>query len=65
MKEAADRRRMSAGEDRWSAKLTDEAVQEIRLRHTAGESLTALAAEYGVHPQTVRDVVNRKTWRHL
>lgn len=40
-------------------KLTDEQVAEIRRRLEAGETLRAVAADYGVAHTTIRDAVGR------
>lgn len=53
------------GERRWNAKLTAEAVQEIRRRVADGEVLRRIAAEYGVTAGAILNLVKRKTWRHV
>jgi len=40
----------------------DDAIN-IRRRHAAGESQSALAREYGVHPAHVSKIVSGKKWR--
>ena len=47
-----------------SAKLTEEAVREIRGLHGA-LSLRRLAARYGVGVPVVHRIVQRLTWRHV
>lgn len=48
------------------AKLTDDAVRDARLRYAAGGvTQAALAAEYGVSRETMRDAINRKVWPHV
>lgn len=44
------------------AKLTAAQASKIRVRYAAGERPRALAAEYGVHRETIRAVVNGATW---
>jgi hypothetical protein len=39
-------------------------VSEIRRRAALGERLVDLAAEFGVHPNTVQDVVVGRAWNH-
>jgi|SoiMethySBSTD1v2_1073268.scaffolds.fasta_scaffold117440_5 DNA invertase Pin-like site-specific DNA recombinase len=51
------------GERNSYAKLTAEQAQEIRHRHLAGETQTALAREFGVHSSTVSCMVRGATWR--
>lgn len=46
-------------------KLPREDIPVIRERAAIGEDLWAIAEDYGVHRQTILDVVNRKTWRHI
>ena len=49
----------------WS-KLDADKVREIRRAHAAGEAgFEELARRFGVSGQTVRNVVRRKTWRHV
>lgn len=47
------------------AKLTADAVREIRHRLCAGETQTSLAAEYGVRQATISAAWLRETWRHV
>jgi hypothetical protein len=59
--------------DMWSkgrgakhqAKLAANQVIEIRARHERGEKIRDLSAEYGLHPTTVQDIVNRESWQEL
>lgn len=53
------------GEASPVARLTDDAVREIRTRVAAGEQHTALARELGVCKQTIGNVVSGKTWSHV
>jgi hypothetical protein len=55
-------RRSVRGERAWGAKLTWGQAGEIRKRCAAGETHKALAAEYGVHPVTIGDIVRMKSW---
>jgi hypothetical protein len=52
------------GERNGRAKLTMQIVQDIRGRQTTGESLAALAREYGVTRTTVWSIIHRKTWAY-
>jgi len=47
------------------AKLTDEAVRDIRRRRAAGTPLRVLSAEYGVSIAGVSRVEHRQSWRHV
>jgi hypothetical protein len=47
------------------AKLTDDAVREIRRLNSEGVSQMELARRYGVHQGTIWPILRRKTWRHV
>jgi hypothetical protein len=54
------------GERSGMAKLTDNAVRDIRTTYAAGRiSQRALAARYGIDHSVVCDIVNRKLWAHV
>jgi hypothetical protein len=46
-------------------RLNRDQVLALRSRHAAGESQTALAAEYGITQTNVSAIVLRKTWSYL
>jgi hypothetical protein len=48
-----------------TAKLTDDQVREIRACWLVMASQAQLARDFGVSPSIIRDVVLRKTWRHV
>jgi hypothetical protein len=49
-----------------NAKLTDEAVAEIRLKVATGTSSQAdLARQFGVTRCCIHAVVHQRTWRHV
>ena len=48
-----------------TTKLTPEEVLEIRRRAEDGELAEHMSADYGVDPSSVRNVIRRKTWRHI
>lgn len=57
---------VARGEAVGSARLTDQAVREIRLAALAGTVATrTLADRYGVRTETISNVIRRKTWRHV
>jgi hypothetical protein len=59
---AADTRRLG----RYSVKLTEGQVREIRARYAAGGILQReLAALYGTTRMNVSSIINRASWRHL
>ena len=65
---AADRTahgRVRCGERQPNAKLTDAIVVDMRRRHAAGETVTALANEYKVEYSTARKAISGSRWRHV
>jgi hypothetical protein len=58
--------RVARGERVASAKLTPDAVTEIRRRYVQGEtSQAALAGRYGVSQTVVGQIVRGEAWRHV
>lgn len=53
------------GEDHAHAKLTAEAVREMRRRHATGETITALGAAFTINITTVSRIVRRLAWAHV
>ena len=53
------------GTDHHNAKLDKEKVIEIRHRHSCGASKRSLARAFGVHKETINQVLNRETWAHV
>ena len=51
------------GEQNAAAKLTWSAVLEIRAKNAGGVSQRALAREYGVHRNTIHQIVHGRLWR--
>lgn len=56
---------VARGEEHWIAKLTEDAVREIRRCHDMGESFSSLAKRFGVEICPVYMAYHRKTWRHV
>ena len=56
---------VARGERQRSAKLTSDAVREIRRRAARGETQTSLGREFGINRYTIRSVVHRETWAHV
>ena len=48
-----------------NSKFSPEQVIEIRRRVAEGEKHKQLAIEYGVHHNTISEIVRFKTWKHL
>jgi len=57
--------RRARGERQGSAKLTAEAVVQIRDLYRRGASIMGLSREFGVTPPTIRAVVSGKSWAHV
>jgi hypothetical protein len=53
------------GERNAGAKVTGEQVIAIRERFAAGELREVLAAEYGITPDSIGDIVSGRSWRHV
>ena len=54
------------GETNGSARLVKEDVYVIRALHRVmGFTMTEIGRRYGLPRETIRDIVNRKTWKHL
>lgn len=47
------------------AKLSDDAVREIRRLHKQGVTQRAIAARFGVDSTTIHAVVHRTAWKHV
>ena len=64
-RETKGRHNAPFGSRHGRAKLTEDDVREIRRLVANGTPQNALAARYGVTPQSVYALVHRKTWRHV
>lgn len=54
------------GEANGSARLIEEQVYVIRSLHKImGLTAAEIARRFGVPRTTIRDVINRRTWRHI
>ena len=56
------------GENKPDAKLTENDVRYIREHYKRGSRTfgsPALAKKFGVHKQTILNIVNRKKWKHI
>lgn len=47
------------------ARITEETVIRIRCEHAEGVPVRTLAVRFGLSPRQMRDIVNRKAWRHV
>jgi HNH endonuclease len=53
------------GEGHYEAKLTDDAVREMRALHAAGMGYKSLARRYGISTETAHRAVKKRTWKHV
>jgi group I intron endonuclease len=54
------------GENQWNAKFSNSDILEIRKKWDNREyTQTELAKQYGVKPNTISQIVNRKRWTHI
>jgi excisionase family DNA binding protein len=60
-----DRRLRNVGAANQAAKLTEDQVHEIRKQHQNGATFKNLALQYEVSDATIRNIVIRKTWKHM
>ena len=56
---------LNAGSRNGNAKLTDEMVKSIRLRHQSGEMQKDIAADLCISKMTVSLVVRNLIWKHV
>lgn len=55
-----------ANHGRPSAKITEAQVREIRKRRAeTGCHLIHLAEDFGIAENTVSNIINRKSWKHV
>jgi hypothetical protein len=65
-RDAKGRTCRTPGSQRWSAKVNEAIVLEIRARYVPRKvTLQFLADEYGLSFQMVSLIVNRKNWTHI
>jgi hypothetical protein len=57
--------RTTRGEKSGTAKVTEDTVRTIRQMHRDGVTRQGIADHLGLSYHLVRDVVSRKTWKHL
>lgn len=57
--------RQAKGEKKWSAKLTDAKVLDLRLRYAQGEVLKDLAAELGISEKEATFITTGRVWKHI
>lgn len=63
-----DKRRdgtMACGERQGNSRFTRTDIEDMRHRHASGESLAAIARDYGTAYQVVTAIIRRQSWRHV
>lgn len=60
-----DAKAYAKGAAHTQAKLTEDAVRDIRARRAAGEPARGIAADYGITQSTVSNIVHRRSWTHI
>lgn len=65
MQDASAKFRFPCGEDSHYSKLTETDVRQIWSRCLAGDTLSTIAADFGVSVGAVYYIKERKTWKHL
>lgn len=68
LENAEDKRRnggLPIGEKSGRHKLTEKQVLEIREKFSGDKSSTDLSKEYGLSKNSILEIVNGKTWKHL
>lgn len=59
------RGRQIQGTVHHNAKLTDDAVRDIRRLHAAGANISQLSRQFDINRHQIRDVIRRKWWKHV
>lgn len=59
------RSRRDVGSMNVRSRLTESAVKQLLLEHSQGKSVSALSREHAVSRKLVRNIVQRKTWKHV
>jgi hypothetical protein len=57
--------RMRHGTAHKLARLHEDDIPKIRAAHAGGSSTKIIAREYAVNAETIRKIVNRKSWTHV
>ncbi len=57
--------RQAKGSKNSGAKINETEIEHIRGLKTAGWSVKQLAVEFGLHVTTIRQIINRDTWKHV
>jgi hypothetical protein len=64
-RDMAAKGRASRGEEHCHAKLREDDVREIRRLVAAGHTQKGVAGRFGVQPNAISRIVNRRRWGHI
>ena len=56
---------IAPGEQNRNAKFTKTDIRAIRKLYANGQRAASLARQYSMSPTNIRDIVTRRTWRHV
>jgi hypothetical protein len=59
------RHNLPKGSQHFKAKIKEQAVREIREKHTTGTTKKKLAAEYNIDLSQINRIVNFAAWKHV
>lgn len=62
---AEGRVRRPKGEERYNAKLTEASVRAVKEAFLGGQSDSSLGRRFGVARETIRQIRQGRTWRHV
>lgn len=65
MKDCLKKGRLSCGEMRYNAKLTENDIKDIRRKRIEGKTYREIGQEHGVSYETCYDIANYRTWKHI
>jgi hypothetical protein len=65
VRDSVRKRRHTHGEQHPNAKLTEQAVRDIRRMKQGGEKIATIAARFGITKAHVHDVLNGTVWGHV
>lgn len=65
VRDMVNKKRNQKGERHWRAKLTENAVREIRARRDSGMLQKDIAAQYGISRRTVGQIIKRERWKQV
>ncbi|MFP7414368.1 NUMOD4 domain-containing protein [Priestia filamentosa] len=62
---AGESKLMEYGSSRYNSKLNDDSVREIRRLYKEVKSFEEIARMFGVTRATIKQVIDKKTWKHV